>query len=109
MTIKRTSLSLMAALLMTSACSEQVVVRETPAECGNGEVDLGEACDDDNEVQGDACTNDCQPARCGDKVLRTDLSPGEDGYEECDDGNESDGDGCLNLTHVEDTRSWGGT
>ena len=39
---------------------------------------------------GDACTNDCQVATCGDKVLRTDLTPGEVGAESCDDGNEVD-------------------
>ncbi|MFO0631629.1 MAG: hypothetical protein U0168_02125 [Nannocystaceae bacterium] len=31
----------------------------TPASCGDGVVDEGEACDDANRVQGDGCNNDC--------------------------------------------------
>ncbi|MAO82757.1 MAG: hypothetical protein CMH50_02600, partial [Myxococcales bacterium] len=39
------------------ACpSEQVVVREVPNECGNGEVEADEECDDGNTVASDDCT-----------------------------------------------------
>ena len=59
-------------------------------ECGNGEVEPGEQCDDGNQVSGDGCTEFCQieepPAVCGDGVLG--------GDEECDDGNTVPGDGC---------------
>ncbi|MCA9687107.1 MAG: hypothetical protein KC457_33385, partial [Myxococcales bacterium] len=34
--------------------------------CGDGNVDPGEDCDDGNDVDGDACTNDCIAAACGD-------------------------------------------
>ena len=30
-----------------------------PSECGNGETESGEACDDGNDVDGDGCDNDC--------------------------------------------------
>ena len=36
-------------------------------------------------------------ARCGDEVVRTDLSENEIGYEGCDDGNPSNLDACLNI------------
>ena len=50
--------------------------------CGDGVADPsnGEACDDGNTVNTDACLNSCKAARCGDAVVRT-------GVEECDDGN----------------------
>lgn len=57
------------------------------ADCGNGEVEAGESCDDMNDDDTDACGNDCQwNVYCGND--RTD--PGE----ACDDGNAFSGDGC---------------
>lgn len=50
---------------------------ETAGECGNGEVEPGEECDDGNDDDHDACTNDCEDAVCGDSILRY-------GYEDCD-------------------------
>ena len=79
------------------ACAEQVVVRETEGQCGNGSVELGEACDDGNELNTDACTNGCDVARCGDGVSRADLEQGEEGFEVCDDGNDLDTDACSNA------------
>ena len=75
---------------------EQVVVRETEARCGNGVVEADEQCDDGNELPGDACSDGCKAAFCGDGILRADLDPGVDGAEACDDGNDVDADGCLN-------------
>ena len=46
------------ALLISASCSEQVVVRETRAQCGNGQVEVDEDCDDGNDISGDACTTD---------------------------------------------------
>jgi cysteine-rich repeat protein len=66
----------------------------TPARCGDAVVDDGEACDDANEVETDACRNDCVAARCGDGLQRLDLGAGEAGFEACDDGNVDDGDWC---------------
>ena len=82
--------------MILSACGEQVVVRETEASCGNGEVETGEGCDDGNSDNADACTNACELARCGDAVTRTDLAVGDNGYEACDDGNTVESDICLN-------------
>ena len=59
----------------------------TPGVCGDGVVDGGEACDDGNQVDGDACTNACALPGCGDGI----QGPGE----ECDDGNDVDTDDCL--------------
>jgi cysteine-rich repeat protein len=63
--------------------------------CGNGEVDEddGEQCDDGNNVDRDACTNDCTTAVCGDGLVR--MSPMAQA-EECDDGNRINTDGCSN-------------
>ena len=59
--------------------------------CGDGDVqpDLGEDCDDANDVDDDACTNDCKATTCGDGEVQ--------GDEECDDGNQIDTDGCTNA------------
>ncbi|MAO83976.1 MAG: hypothetical protein CMH50_08885, partial [Myxococcales bacterium] len=67
------------------------------ARCGDGILWTGEeACDDGNDDDSDACRNHCEPAACGDGVLRTDLAAGEEGYEGCDDGNEIPTDACNN-------------
>jgi cysteine-rich repeat protein len=58
--------------------------------CGNCVIDPGEDCDDGNRVDGDACTNQCHVAQCGDGVVET-------GVEECDDGNYDETDGCTPL------------
>jgi cysteine-rich repeat protein len=59
---------------------------ETDGSCGNGVVDPGEACDDGNDVDEDACTAACQPAECGDGVLQAVVG------EACDEG-PANGDG----------------
>ncbi len=40
--------------------------------CGNGSVDLGEACDDGNNVDGDYCSHDCKTVTgsCGDSIVQ---------------------------------------
>ncbi|MEZ4379708.1 MAG: DUF4215 domain-containing protein [Nannocystaceae bacterium] len=60
--------------------------------CGDGVVqpDLGEACDDANDDDGDGCTSACLLTTCGDGVVQPDL-------EECDDANDIDTDGCTNA------------
>ncbi len=60
--------------------------------CGNGTVDVDEACDDgaaNSDTNPGACRTDCAPARCGDGV--------RDGGEVCDDHNLDGGDGCDAL------------
>ncbi|MBW2528345.1 MAG: DUF4215 domain-containing protein [Deltaproteobacteria bacterium] len=58
-------------------------------DCGSGTVDEGEECDDGNDSNTDACTNDCLEAVCGDELVH-------EGVEECDDGNDSNTDACTN-------------
>ena len=79
-------------LLVLTACPEQVVVRETQAACGNGEVEVEEECDDGNSVDTDLCTGACRLARCGDGITVA-INGAED--EACDDGNLEDTDACL--------------
>ena len=58
-------------------------------------MDLGvgeegyEACDDGNEVQTDACLNNCAAAACGDGIVQVNV-------EACDDGNNNNDDECTN-------------
>jgi cysteine-rich repeat protein len=54
--------------------------------CGDGRVDEGEECDDDNDEDGDGCDRNCTVSACGNGVRA--------GDERCDDGNTRDGDGC---------------
>ncbi|MFZ6184743.1 DUF4215 domain-containing protein [Nannocystis pusilla] len=59
------------------------------AECGDGQLDFGEACDDGNRTPGDGCEDDCTVTPsplCGNGQ----IDPGE----QCDDGNTVDDDGC---------------
>lgn len=71
--------------------------------CGDGALDPGEGCDDDNSLPGDGCSGVCavEPGYecpvvgepcvplvvCGDGVVG--------GVELCDDGNTESGDGCV--------------
>ncbi|MEK7606706.1 MAG: Ig-like domain-containing protein [Patescibacteria group bacterium] len=58
--------------------------------CGNGNVDIGEDCDDSNTTSGDGCSATClhegTTLNCGNGSRGT----GED----CDDSNTASGDGC---------------
>jgi MYXO-CTERM domain-containing protein len=58
--------------------------------CGDGKVGVGEACDDGNKVDTDACTSACKLAACGDGLVQA-------GVEACDDGNKVDEDACTNA------------
>lgn len=71
------------------ACTDDACAL-APAECGNGLVEDGEACDD-GRGNGDAnaCKSDCTTQVCGDGA----VGPGE----ACDDGNRDDTDACSNA------------
>ncbi|MEW5896562.1 MAG: DUF4215 domain-containing protein [Nanoarchaeota archaeon] len=56
--------------------------------CGNGEIELGEQCDDGNSNNNDGCLDNCKNAICGDGF----KGPGE----QCDDGNQDNTDSCTN-------------
>ena len=63
------------------------LVETTNPICGNGIREVGEACDDHNNIAGDGCSPTCAlEADCG----NGELEPGE----ACDDGNHASGDGC---------------
>lgn len=64
-------------------------------ECGDGQLEPGEACDDGNPSSSDGCVPPfCKLAVCGDGVVR-------DGVEECDDGNRDANDGCDEMCAIE--------
>ena len=67
--------------LCNSACQPNV--------CGDADPGPGESCDDGNDVDDDACPNNCVIASCGDGVV--------DVGEDCEDGNQEPGDGCTNA------------
>jgi cysteine-rich repeat protein len=72
--------------------------------CGNGVREGREPCDDGNRDQGDACTNRCLVAVCGDGLLRR-------GVEACDDGNADSTDACVEgcaLARCGDGFTWSG-
>jgi cysteine-rich repeat protein len=81
--------------------------------CGNGIIntEIGEVCDDGNNLSFDGCSNDClSNETCGNGVPDTD-DPDGDGpllpLETCDDGNNVDGDGCqADCTRVSCTLDW---
>jgi len=77
--------------LNNDAAWERIVLHRPGAlfapTCGDGEVEEGEACDDGNLSNDDACSSVCEVLTvCGDGEV-------EEG-EECDDGNADAGDGC---------------
>ena len=75
--------------------------------CGNGVLDVGEACDDGNAKSNDGCNATCQYetgwnctstlpticSGCGDGILSVN--------EVCDDGNRDEGDGCSSTCTIE--------
>ncbi|HEY8380220.1 MAG TPA: DUF4215 domain-containing protein [Nannocystis sp.] len=61
--------------------------------CGDGRLDPGEACDDGNQDDQDACTVACELNVCGDGIVHL-------GVEECDDGNDVDTDACTNACEL---------
>jgi cysteine-rich repeat protein len=74
----------------------QCLIREVTCVL-NGSVDPGELCDDGNSEETDSCSNNCQPARCGDAIRRVDISETGAGFEACDDGDDDNADGCTNA------------
>jgi cysteine-rich repeat protein len=70
------------------AASQIVCGPCNPALCGDGVAALpGEACDDGNAANTDACLVSCVAASCGDGFVYQTV-------EGCDDGNASDTDAC---------------
>ena len=96
------------------------ICRNNCTVCGDGILDAGEACDDGNTNNTDACRNNCSLPICGDGILDADETcepPGSpagpngnicrgdcsvcgdgalDTGEACDDGNSNNNDACRN-------------
>jgi cysteine-rich repeat protein len=93
-----------------------------PYLCGNGVVEVLEACDDGNDIKTDDCLPDCTMATCGDGFVHEGVEACDlgavnsnegacklncaaqvcgDGFvgpgEACDDGNDVDADACTNA------------
>jgi len=66
---------------------------EQPGVCGDGTVNLGEACDDGDLLNGDGCDSNCTPTACGNGIITV--------GEECDDGNAANGDSCSSTCTLE--------
>ncbi len=73
-----------------NGCSETCLFNNV---CGDGVVQLGEACDPGREDGG--CDADCTLRTCGDGYANTAAG------EQCDDGGTVDGDGCTTLCDLE--------
>ncbi|MCK5413344.1 MAG: DUF4215 domain-containing protein, partial [Candidatus Pacebacteria bacterium] len=86
-------------LVGSETCTSQCNLVVTEPFCGDGEIDIGEDCDDGNNSDGDGCSSVCQIETtppdpvCGNGFI-------EDG-EQCDDGNIEDGDGCSATCQTE--------
>ncbi len=76
-----------------AAAPDPVVPPPPAAQCGNGIVEAGEACDDGNNIDDDACSNACVLPVCGNGIRQ--------GNEQCDDGDLDAGDGCNDQCIVE--------
>ncbi|MBQ4360320.1 MAG: DUF4215 domain-containing protein [Proteobacteria bacterium] len=86
---------------------KKIVENPDLANCGNGTLENGEACDDGNKQPGDGCSaaclietgwrcpdgKDCRQTKCGDGII--------EGQETCEDGNDVSGDGCSETCRVE--------
>jgi cysteine-rich repeat protein len=82
----------------TATCDSACQDIPPPPGCGDGNVDLGEQCDDGNSSNKDDCLTTCVVAVCGDGFVH---SKGTGPFEECDDGNTAPGDGCSTACVIE--------
>jgi cysteine-rich repeat protein len=69
-------------------CTAMCMLPAPAPNCGDGQPLGEEQCDDGNVAGGDACTEQCLHAFCGDSHLYA-------GVEQCDDGNFLNDDVCL--------------
>ena len=79
--------------LTTSAPAPIALTIAGVIECGDGEREGNEVCDDGNAIDTDGCRTSCAAAACGDGVVQA-------GVEACDDGNAIDTDGCRTSCAV---------
>lgn len=75
--------------------------------CGDGNIAMGELCDDSNTANGDGCSSVCtieQGWECSGQPSMCTLTCGNgtvSGNEQCDDGNTMNGDGCSSMCLLE--------
>jgi len=65
--------------------------------CGNGTIETGETCDDNNTISGDGCSATCQTEGTHGSCGNGTIEAGED----CDDNNTISGDGCSATCQTE--------
>ncbi len=66
--------------------------------CGDGDLDPGETCDDDNTTNGDGCSSTCSIEGGGGAVCGNGV---KESGEQCDDDNTTNGDGCSSTCTIE--------
>ncbi|MFN2378197.1 MAG: DUF4215 domain-containing protein [Candidatus Binatia bacterium] len=66
---------------------DNLMVAAAEATCGNGLLEIGEACDDGQRIDDDGCDSNCTRSGCGNGIVNA--------GEECDDGNGDDADRCT--------------
>jgi len=103
-------------------CVNHICKKPYVAQCGNGILDSGEACDDGNRNNNDKCNNQCRitigngtcssnancetGAICNNGTCKAANVCGNgilDSGEACDDANSINGDGCNTLCKIEST------
>ncbi len=72
--------------------TEAILASAGDAECGNGDIEPGETCDDADSKNGDGCDSNCTDTGCGNGVVTR--------REECDDGNLRNYDACLSDCRI---------
>lgn len=104
---------IMAATL--TGCAQVIGIEDLP-ECGNGQRETGEECDDDGVIDGDGCSADCTNELCGQgafdvyaqtrgAMLITSIC--QNCHSETLDGGERSGaPGSVNLDYSIDIDTW---
>jgi cysteine-rich repeat protein len=72
----------------------RIIIDPIVATCGNGLLEEGEECDDGDNRDDNLCLTNCRLARCGDGIVRSDLTVEQIGYESCDQGDMASNPSC---------------
>src|SRR3989339_767857 len=79
--------------------SQDIMLNMSCNVCGNGILESGEECDDNNSINGDGCSSICKNETiCGNGI--------KEFPEECDDKNLINGDGCSNVCILQPEVYW---
>ena len=88
-----------------ATCHDVSVIHTGECACGDGYAGPGEACDDGNTVDADACTNACELPTCTDAITNgteTDVDCGGECEADCDDGEACEVDGDCTSSFCDD-------